>query len=115
MSEEAPLALGGLTAVVVGGTSGIGRALSLGLARAGADVVASARRPAQLDQVAAEIERMGRRTLRVPSDVTDRGSLERLLSATLAAFGKVDILVNSAGITKRVSSLEMSEHDWSQI
>jgi NAD(P)-dependent dehydrogenase (short-subunit alcohol dehydrogenase family) len=115
MSKEAPLGLAGRTAVVVGGTSGIGRALSLGLARAGADVVASARRVAQIDAVAAEIEGEGRRTLRVASDVTDRASLERLLAATLAAFGKVDTLVNCAGTTKRVSSLEMSEQDWNHI
>ena len=115
MSEPATLALDGKTAVVVGGTSGIGRALSLGLAGAGADVVASARRTEQVDAVASEIERAGRRTLRIASDVTDRASLERLLVATVGSFGKVDILINCAGITKRVSSLDMSEQDWNHV
>jgi NAD(P)-dependent dehydrogenase (short-subunit alcohol dehydrogenase family) len=113
--NDGPLGLAGRTAVVVGGTSGIGRALSLGLAQAGADVVASARRTALLDRVASEIEREGRRTLRIASDVTDRASLERLLDATLGAFGKVDILVNCAGMTKRIASVDMSEEDWNRI
>src|SRR2546423_7377631 len=115
MSEPATLALDGKTAVVVGGTSGIGRALSLGLAGAGADVVASARRTEQVDAVASEIERAGRRTLRIASDVTDRASLERVLVATVGSFGKVDILINCAGIPKRVSSLDMSEQDWNHV
>jgi NAD(P)-dependent dehydrogenase (short-subunit alcohol dehydrogenase family) len=110
-----PLSLEGRTAVVVGGTSGIGRTLCLGLAQAGADVVASARRQNLVDAVAREIENEGRRTLRVASDVTDRGSLERLRDATLAAFGKVDVLVNCAGATKRMSSLDIGEEDWNSI
>ena len=75
--------LEGKTAVVIGGTSGIGRALSLGLADAGADVVASARRMEHVNDTAAEIERRGRKTLRVRSDLADRGSLENLLAACL--------------------------------
>ena len=114
MSYE-PLSLAGRTAVVLGGTSGIGRTLSLGLATAGADVVASARRPHLVDAVASEIEREGRKTLRVTSDVADKSSLERLLAATLAAFGKVDVMVYCAGITKRVPTLDMSEADWNAI
>jgi NAD(P)-dependent dehydrogenase (short-subunit alcohol dehydrogenase family) len=111
----APLSLEGRTAVVLGGTSGIGRTLCIGLAQAGADVVASARRQSLVDGVALEIEKQGRKTLRVASDVTDRDSLERLLDKTLAAFGKVDVLVNCAGITKRVPSLDISEEDWKSI
>ena len=110
-----PLSLEGRTAVVLGGTSGIGRTLCIGLAQAGADVVASARRQSLVDGVALEIEKQGRKTLRVASDVTDRDSLERLLDKTLAAFGKVDVLVNCAGITKRVPSLDISEEDWKSI
>ena len=107
--------LEGKTAVVIGGTSGIGRTLSLGLADAGADVIASARRPEQVDETAAEIERRGRRTLRLCSDVCDRVSLEQLLSASLQHFGKVDILVNSAGKIKRLPTLTMPEEDWADI
>src|SRR5882672_5220299 len=94
-----PFSLTGRVAVVVGGTTGIGHALSLGLAAAGADVVASARSPGPIEATAAAIEEQGRRTLRVASDVTDRASLERLLAECRAAFGRVDILVNCAGRT----------------
>jgi NAD(P)-dependent dehydrogenase (short-subunit alcohol dehydrogenase family) len=110
-----PLSLAGRVAVVVGGTSGIGRTLSLGLARAGADVVASARRQNLVDAVASEIEGEGRRTIRVASDVADRGSLQKLLAETIAAFEKVDILVNCAGITKRAPTLDFPESDWNAI
>src|SRR5262245_42451618 len=108
MSHPA-FSLTGRTAVVLGGTSGIGRALSLGLAQAGADVVPSGRRQALVDEVASEVERAGRKTLRRSADVGDRASLERLLADTLAAFGKVDVLVNCAGITRRIPTLEISD------
>ena len=107
--------LSGRTAVVVGGTSGIGRMLALGLADAGADVVASGRRTEFVDQVAKEIEARGRRTLRLPSDVGDLASLEGVRERCLQEFGKVDILVCVAGVTKRVSTLEMDEVDWDRI
>ena len=111
----APLDLTGRVAVVVGGTSGIGQAIALGLAEAGADVVPTSRRMEQVEATAAEVERRGRRTLRVASDVTDRASLERLLAESLLALGKVDIMVNAAGRTKRVPSLDMPEEDWQAI
>jgi NAD(P)-dependent dehydrogenase (short-subunit alcohol dehydrogenase family) len=102
-------------AVVVGGTSGIGRALSLGLQTAGAAVVASSRRLEQVEETARELESRGARTLRVTSDVTDRASLERLLEASVEAFGHVDILVNCAGRTKRTPTLEVDEAEWNAI
>ena len=107
--------LQGKTAVVVGGTTGIGHALSLGLADAGADVVASSRRPEQVEQTAAQIEAKGRKTLRRTSDVHDRATLEALRDEVLGAFGKVDILINCAGITKRAPTLDFPEADWDQI
>ena len=109
------LSLEGKTAAVIGGTSGIGRTLSLGLADAGADVIASARRQEQVDETAAEIERRGRQTLRLSSDVLNRASLEELLAAALRRFGKVDILINCAGKIKRVPTLAMLEEEWSDI
>jgi NAD(P)-dependent dehydrogenase (short-subunit alcohol dehydrogenase family) len=110
-----PLDLTGKVAVVVGGSSGIGKTLALGLAQAGADVVASARRMELVQALAGEIEALGRRSLRVTCDVADRESLEKLLQACLAAFGKVDIMVNAAGITKRAPTLDFSEADWNRI
>ena len=107
--------LSGRTAVVVGGTSGIGRMLALGLADAGADVVASGRRTDLIDQVAGEIERRGKRTLRVASDVGDVGSLENLRDRAVEAFGTVDVLVCVAGTTRRVPTLDMDEADWDRI
>jgi len=105
----------GKTAVVIGGTSGIGRILSLGLADAGADVIASGRRREHVDETASEIERRGRQTLRLCSDVCKRASLEELQAASLQRFGKVDILINGAGIIKRVPTLTMPEEEWADI
>ena len=107
--------LSGRTAVVVGGTTGIGHALALGLADAGADVIASSRRVEQVEQTAAEIEAKGRKTARIPSDVRDRASLQALCDKVVADFGKVDILVNCAGITKRAPSLDFAEDAWNDI
>ena len=109
------LDLEGKVGVVTGGTSGIGRAMSLGLAEAGAAVIATARRQTQVDETAKEIETRGRRTLRLTSDVCDRSSLETLMSAALESFGKVDILINCAGRIKRTPTLTMAEDDWTAI
>lgn len=107
--------LTGRVAVVIGGTSGLGRAIAHGLAEAGADVVASSRRPDMVASVAREIEERGRRTIEMTVDVADSQSLERLLSTCTAEFGKVDILVNAAGTTKKTATLEMETRDWERI
>jgi NAD(P)-dependent dehydrogenase (short-subunit alcohol dehydrogenase family) len=109
------LDVSGKIAVVVGGTSGIGRALALGLAEAGADVVASSRRIEQVRDAAAAIEAVGRQSLAVASDVADRASLQHLLDETLEKFSRVDILVNCAGTTKRTPTLDMDEALWHSI
>ena len=111
----ASLQLNGKTAVVIGGTSGIGRAISLGFAEAGADVVASARRQQQVEETAGQIESRGRRALRLTCDMQDRSSLEKLLSETVSHFGKVDILVNCAGKIKRAPTLTFPEEEWRDI
>ena len=111
----APLDLTGRTAVVIGGTSGIGRIMARALAEAGADVVPTSRRADMVEETAREIEAIGRRSLRVSSDVTDRPSLDALLAATVDAFGKVDIMINCAGRTKRVPTLDLDEADWNAI
>jgi NAD(P)-dependent dehydrogenase (short-subunit alcohol dehydrogenase family) len=107
--------LSGRVAVVTGGTTGLGHAITLGLAEAGADVVPSSRRKDQVDKVAAEVEAIGRRSLRVTSDVLDRASVQALHDAVIKEFGKVDILVNAAGVTHKASTLEVDEADWSRV
>jgi NAD(P)-dependent dehydrogenase (short-subunit alcohol dehydrogenase family) len=109
------LSIQGRVAVVIGGTSGIGRALALGFARRGADVVTAGRRRRELDQTAAAIEGMGRRTLRHPVDVRSRPSLDDLRDAVLAEFGSVDILVNAAGATFREPTVSVGEEKWSAL
>jgi NAD(P)-dependent dehydrogenase (short-subunit alcohol dehydrogenase family) len=107
--------LSGKVAVVVGGTSGIGLAMAIGLAEAGADVVPSSRRMEQVDEAAKAIEAKGRRALRLTSDVGDRASLEALCAGTLKEFGKVDILINCAGKIKRAATLDFPEAEWVDI
>ena len=107
--------LAGRVAVVVGGTTGIGRALALGLADAGADVVATGRRRQLVDEVAAAIEARHRRTIRMASDVRDAASLRALSDACRRDLGQADIVVAAAGITKRVATAEMTDQDWQSI
>lgn len=101
--------------MVIGGTSGIGRAIALGLAEAGADVVASSRRADMVAATADAIAALGRRTLRITTDVTDSDSLKGLLNACVEEFDGVDALVNCAGTTKKVAALEMDMNDWGRI
>ncbi len=103
------------TAVVIGGTSGIGLALTRGLAQAGADVVPTGRRQEQVRSAAAEVVALGRRSLAQTCDVTNNDSLELLLQSVCGAFGSVQILVNCAGRTKRMPTLEVPEADWNLI
>jgi NAD(P)-dependent dehydrogenase (short-subunit alcohol dehydrogenase family) len=109
------LNLEGQVAVVVGGTSGIGKTLALGLADAGAHVVPSSRRKTEVDAAAAEIEQRGRKTLRLPSDVLDRPSLERLRSGVVETFGRVDILINCAGRTQKAPTVDVSDQDFQAV
>lgn len=107
--------LKGRSAVVVGGTQGIGHAIALGLADAGANVVATSRSMEAVAQVADELEARGSRTLRITSDVSNRATLQLLHDAVIAEFDKVDILVNCAGITQRVPTLDCTEEVWDSI
>lgn len=107
--------LSGRTAVIIGGTSGIGLAMSIGLAEAGADVVASSRRQEQVEEAAVQIEKRGGRTLRHTSDVGSRSSIQELCDQTLATFGKVDILINCAGKINREPTVSVTEAIWNDI
>jgi len=102
-------------AVVIGGTSGIGLTLALGLAEAGANVAATGRRADLVKAAEEKIRALGRKSLDIATDVTDRASLEKLLAAAEAEFGRVDILVNSAGITRRTPTLKVSDREWDSI
>jgi NAD(P)-dependent dehydrogenase (short-subunit alcohol dehydrogenase family) len=103
------------TAVVIGGTSGIGLALARGLAQAGANVVPTGRRAEQVRNAAAEVVALGRRSIAQTCDVTDNSSIERFLHSVCAEFGSVQILVNCAGRTKRMPTLEFPEPEWDAI
>lgn len=107
--------LAGRKAVVIGGTSGIGRALALGLAREGADVVATSRSAEGVATTAQEIRDLNRHTVEQTSDVQSRDSLQALLTASVEAFGRVDILINAAGITKREPTIDITDEDWNRI
>jgi NAD(P)-dependent dehydrogenase (short-subunit alcohol dehydrogenase family) len=109
------LDLTGRVAVVIGATSGIGRAIAIGLAQHGADVVPSGRRPEQIAEASREIEAAGRRTLRHPADATDRGSIDALRDAVLERFGRVDILVNAAGRSLKKPTITITEPEWESI
>src|SRR5262245_35586231 len=100
------------TAVVIGGTSGIGLALAKGLAEAGANVVPTGRRTDLVECAAEQVRALGRRSLAVPADVTDKASLEALLAATIKEFDAVQILVNCAGRTKRTPTLAVTADEW---
>jgi NAD(P)-dependent dehydrogenase (short-subunit alcohol dehydrogenase family) len=110
------LKLDGKVAVVIGGTSGIGRSCAHGFAEAGARaVVASSRRMEEVVRTARELESKGVETLRLTVDVVSKGSLEALRDAVVERFGQVDILLNAAGRTKKVATLELDEGDWDAI
>src|ERR1700734_3383070 len=109
------LDLTGKVAVVVGGTSGIGKTMSIGLAEAGADVIPCSRRLDAAEPVAIEIEKHGRRSLRLAADVADRQSLITARDQILEKFGRIDILINSAGRIKRTPVLDLPEEEWAAI
>lgn len=106
------LDLNGRVAVLIGATSGLGRAIAIGLAEHGADVVPAGRRADRINEVCGEIEAIGRRTVRQTADARDRASIDRLRDSVLGKFGHVDILVNAAGYTERKPTAQVREADW---
>jgi NAD(P)-dependent dehydrogenase (short-subunit alcohol dehydrogenase family) len=103
------------TAVVIGGTSGIGLALVKGLAEAGANVIPTGRRKDLVQSAAEEVKKFGRKSISMVCDVADRASIEAFHKAVTAEFGAVDILVNSAGTTKRTPTLNVTDSEWNSI
>ena len=90
--------LGGQVAIVIGGSRGIGRAISLGLAASGAHVVVASRSPESVHSVAAEIRALGHRGDGIPTDVSRLEDVERLVGEVRSRYGRIDVLVNNAGI-----------------
>jgi len=109
------LELTGKSALVIGGTSGIGLEIAKGLAQAGADVVATGRRVDLVQAAAKEIRALGRRSLETPCDVTDESTIKQLLDASCKEFGSVEILVNCAGRTKRTPTIDVPDSEWNAI
>jgi len=107
--------LKGKVAIVTGGSRGFGKAIALGLADAGADVVVASRTQADLDKVAEEIRSKGQRALAIGVDTSNLDSIRNLAAKTLEAFGKVDILVNNAGQGNTVPFLKLSPDEWDRI
>lgn len=109
------LSLEGRRALVFGGTSGLGKSIATGLAEAGADVVPVSRRAEEVRKTAAELRTLGRKTLELTADVARREDVQEVVNHMLKEMGRIDILVNSAGTTRRVPSLEMADEDWDRI
>jgi NAD(P)-dependent dehydrogenase (short-subunit alcohol dehydrogenase family) len=103
------------TAVVIGGTSGIGLTLARGLSQAGANVIPTGRRSELVEAASQEIVALGRKSLPITCDVTSKESLKALLDAACHTFGSVQVLVNCAGQTKRTPTLDLSEAEWNAI
>lgn len=115
MSYYQGLSLDGKKALVFGGTSGLGKSIALGFAEAGADVVPVSRRAEEVAKTAAEIRALGKKSLELTADVTRRDDIQRVVDRMVAEMGRIDILVNSAGTTKRAPSLEFADEDWDRI
>jgi len=109
------LSLDGKRALVFGGTSGLGKSIATGMAEAGADVVPVSRRASEVAHTAADIRALGRRTLELTADVTRREEIQKVIDAMVKDMGRIDILVNCAGTTKKVPSLELSDEDWNRV
>jgi NAD(P)-dependent dehydrogenase (short-subunit alcohol dehydrogenase family) len=111
------LSLAGRVAIVTGGRRGIGRAIALALAEAGADIALSDRvaDDGELDKVAQEVRKSGRRALALQADITQKADVDSLVQKTLAEFGSIDILVNNAATNVRAPLLELNEEGWDRV
>jgi 3-oxoacyl-[acyl-carrier protein] reductase len=107
--------LAGKVAIVTGGTRGIGLAIARLLAEDGASVVVSGRDAARLDAAVKELESLGAPALGVPADATKREDADRLVEVTRERFGRIDVLVNNAGITRDQLLVRMKDDDWDQV
>lgn len=102
-------------ALVTGAGRGIGRALAIGLAEAGADLVLCSRTEEDLVKVADEIKSIGQKALAIPTDVTNREEVQATIKKAAKEFGKIDILVNNAGMNIRTPAIDVTDDEWSKI
>jgi NAD(P)-dependent dehydrogenase (short-subunit alcohol dehydrogenase family) len=109
------LSLEGKRALVFGGTSGLGKSIAVGFAEAGADVCPVGRRTEEVRRTAEEIRVLGSKALEFPADITRRAEVEQVVERVKAEWDRLDILVNSAGIAKRIPSLELKDEDWDRV
>ena len=115
MSYYQGLSLEGKRALVFGGTSGLGKSIAMGFAQAGADVVPVSRRAEEVRRTAEGIRKLGKNALELTADITQRADIHGVIEHIIKEWGRIDILVNSAGIAKRVPSLELEDQDWDRI
>jgi NAD(P)-dependent dehydrogenase (short-subunit alcohol dehydrogenase family) len=112
---DSPFDLSGKVAIVTGASRGLGQYFSRALARAGADLVVTSRNLESLPPFQKEIEALGRRALPLELDVRDHGSIQRMVEAAHAHYGKIDILVNNAGCNVRKPAVDVTWDDWNLI
>jgi NAD(P)-dependent dehydrogenase (short-subunit alcohol dehydrogenase family) len=115
LSYYRKLSLEGKRALVLGGTSGLGKSIAIGLAEAGADVVPVSRRAEEVRKSTEEIKALGKETFEITADVTVRDQIQAVIDKMLQVMGRIDILVNSAGTTMRVPSFEVTEDQWDRV
>ncbi len=108
-----PFSLTGRTALITGGNAGLGQAIAVALAQAGADIVSTARRPSA--ETGEKVRALGRGFLSIEADLSSTAPIPDIVARTLGAFGKIDILVNNAGIIRRAESVAFSEEDWDAV
>lgn len=107
--------LDGKIALVTGASSGIGKGIAIALAEAGADVACHCRSKGQADKTVAEINKLGRRAIPIAGDMSDKTTPKRVVEAVVAKFGRIDILINNAGMIRRSPAVDFSEEDWSTV
>lgn len=107
--------LDGKAALVTGASRGLGQAIAIALAEAGADIVCHCRSEGDADQACGEIEKIGRKTFSVCGDMADKDTPKRLIDKTIEKFGRIDILINNAGMIRRAPAIEYSEEDWAMV
>lgn len=110
-----PFDLSGRTALVTGSNTGIGRAIALGLAAAGADVVCHCRKTGDAGETVEAVRKLGRRSIEAAGDMADPATPQALVDAAIGEFGQIDIVVNNAGTIRRAPAAEYSGDDWQAV